>query len=192
MAKRGKRPTFFLAALVGGIALVLAAQPVVASTYYVDFTNSEGTSSDSRSGLSSSAAWIHCPGDASYTGSTALKLGDIVIFKKGITYSGQISTVSSGITYTISSWGTGTAVIDGGTRDAVFQVTHSSIRIDGGSGKALKLTGSGIVHAAIWSYGNSTLTGSTFTNLVIANVGNSSSEEGIGIKIGGNTVAYTY
>ena len=95
------------------------------ATYYVDYTNSEGTSSDANNGISTSTAWIHCPDDPVATDTSdsksPLSAGDTVIFKGGITYSGNIPCAASGnsgnrITYdgnSAGSWGAGDAIING-------------------------------------------------------------------------------
>jgi hypothetical protein len=91
-----------------------------AATYYVDYA--EG--SDSASGSSEDSAWQHCPGDAEAVkkpASCALKPGDVVKFKGGVVYRGQINITASGsegspIVYDgnfSSDWGTGKAIIDG-------------------------------------------------------------------------------
>ena len=184
---RSRRAIAFIVVLSLGTIVIPAA---VSETYYVDFANSEGTSADTNIGTTQSAALVHCPGDSHYSGSLVLSSGDTVVFKRGVTYSGSITTQSSGVTYTVTNWGTGDAVLDGSTNDYVFQVQHSNVTIDGAAQKAMKLTGP-IKHAAIWNYAVSQLTGSTFTNLRFIDIGNASSVEGIGIKIGGNDVAYT-
>ena len=143
------------------------------ASYYVDFSNSQGSSSDANAGTSANSALVHCPGDVNYSGPVALQSGDIVIFKRGITYSGKIRTVSPGVTYTVANWGTGDAIIDGGANDSVFQVGHSSITIYGGATQNLRLTGAAIADAAIWNYASNPLSGSKFTNLQITSVGNS-------------------
>jgi hypothetical protein len=103
----------------------------------------------------------------------------------------MINTQSNSVTYTVGDWGSGDAVFNGNGQDACFQVNHSSVTIDGGTGKNIALTGTGIKHAAIWNFSGSPLSGSTFISLKIHDVGSSNSVEGIGIKIGGNSVAYT-
>jgi hypothetical protein len=158
-----------------------------AATYYVDHAGG----SDSNNGTSVGSAFRRCPGDYSFGGSVRLQPGDRVIFKKGTTYYGMINTQSNSVTYTVGDWGAGDAVINGNGQSACFQVNHSSITIDGGKGKNMVLTGTGIRHAAIWNYAASPLSGSTFISLKIRDVGSGNSIEGIGIKIGGNSVAYT-
>ena len=157
------------------------------NTYYVDFS----TGDDTNNGISTSTPWKHAPGDTNYTGSGTLHSNDTVIFKRGITYYGMITTLSNGVNYTVTDWGTGDAIINGSGNDAVFQVQHNNITIDGGSNRNLVITGN-INHAGIWNYNDSTnLSGSTFTNLNISFIGSASSDEGVGIKIGGNNNAYT-
>lgn len=91
-----------------------------AATYYVDYA--EG--SDSASGNNEDSAWQHCPGDAAAVkkpASCALKPGDVVKFKGGVVYRGQINITASGaegspIVYDgnfSNNWGAGKATIDG-------------------------------------------------------------------------------
>lgn len=102
------------------ILLVLLVLPAGAASYYVDFSGG----SDAAAGTSSGAAWKHCPGDSSATGTaaaTTFAAGDTVFFRGGVTYTGQVSIAWSGtsgnrITYdgTGASFGSGRATIDGG------------------------------------------------------------------------------
>jgi parallel beta-helix repeat protein len=96
----------------------------------------------------------------------------------------MIITKSDGITYSVSDWGNGEAIIDGQTREACFRVSNNNITIDGGQNKELVITGK-VVHAGIWSYGPTDISGIKFTNLKIQNIGDVNSSEGIGIKITG-------
>jgi len=78
-----------------------------AAIYYVDF---EG-GSDTNTGLSEMTAWKHCPGDLLVSGNAAnanLTAGDIVYFKCGVTYCGNINLSSK------SSWN-GNAIVEGTT-----------------------------------------------------------------------------
>jgi hypothetical protein len=91
-----------------------------AATYYVDFSNGL----NSNNGNSTASAWKNCPGDSLATGvsaGTQIKAGDIILFKGGVVYKGQITVRWSGsasaqITYdgnSAGTWGTGKALIDG-------------------------------------------------------------------------------
>jgi len=97
--------------------LVLIGTPSWATTYYIDFAGGN----DSSTGTSTAAAWKHCSGDNQAGGiaaSTVLKAGDMVIFKGGISYFGEIKVNWSGsagnpIIYdgnTSETWETGKAV----------------------------------------------------------------------------------
>lgn len=143
-----------------------------------------------NSGMSTARPWKRCPGDGSYGGSKSLRPGDTIHFKRGVTYHGMIATISPSVRYTVTDWGNGDATIDGSGHDACFVVSHNSISIDGGSGRNLVLTGKTLRHAAIWNWAPHGLSGSTFSSLRIAEVGGPSSDEGIGIKIGGNSTVY--
>lgn len=96
----------------------IASAPVGSGQYYVDYASG----ADTNAGTSASAPWKHCPGDTNATGNAAacvLVAGDVVNFKGGVVYRGQIVCNRSGasgspITYkTGAGWGTGAAVIDG-------------------------------------------------------------------------------
>lgn len=65
------------------------------TTYYVDYLGG----SDDNSGTSTLAPFKHCPGDSNATdtaASTAFSPGDIIYFKKGVTYRGTIVNWQSG------------------------------------------------------------------------------------------------
>jgi len=90
------------------------------ASWFVD--NAAGN--DANAGTSTSAPFRHCPGDADATGNAASctpAAGDVVNFKGGVTYRGQIQVKSSGasgspILYDGNSgWGTGKAILDGST-----------------------------------------------------------------------------
>src|SRR5687767_5704986 len=75
--------------------VLLLASRVSAATYFVDFA----TGSDTNNGTSTSTPWKHCPGDPNATNianSTTLTAGDVVNFKGGVKYRGQIALVGSG------------------------------------------------------------------------------------------------
>jgi parallel beta-helix repeat protein len=103
------------------IVLLIGCSLSWATTYYIDFTNGL----NSNTGTSQTAAWKSCPGDAAAVqvpAQTSLKAGDIVIFKGGVIYKGEIAVKGSGssegmrIIYdgnAAGAWGTGKAVIDG-------------------------------------------------------------------------------
>ena len=66
------------------------------ATYYVDFA----AGSDSANGTSSSTPWKHCKGDSNATGTaagTTLTAGDVVNFKGGIIYTGQLAGDRRGV-----------------------------------------------------------------------------------------------
>jgi hypothetical protein len=96
--------------------LMVAYKPT--PTYYVDFSDG----SDLNDGLSTLAAWQHCPGDTNATdiaASTILGAGDTVIFRGGVVYTGQIAITQGGVSGspiaydgTGANWGRGQAHID--------------------------------------------------------------------------------
>lgn len=75
-----------------------------AATYYVDF---EG-GNDGNSGIATAAPWKHSPGDPNATNipaGTTLTPGDIITFKKGISYLGAIVRGASGALVTSGTKG---------------------------------------------------------------------------------------
>jgi len=100
------------------IFVLLAAQLFAgAAEYFVDFA--EG--SDSKSGTTQAEAWKHAPGDSQAEGKAAsvvLGPGDVVQFRGGVIYRGEIKIPASGnpgsrITYRGTGWGEGRAILDG-------------------------------------------------------------------------------
>lgn len=102
-----------------------------AATYYIDFAGG----SDSNTGISSSSPFKHSPGDGNATSlsaATTLSAGDVVLFKGGISYNGNINVNASGtagnpITFdgnSAGTWGTGRAIIDmKNTYEGAFSIT---------------------------------------------------------------------
>jgi hypothetical protein len=90
--------------------------PAYATTYYVDFANGN----DNNNGLTTTTAFKHAPGDPQATGiadSRILQAGDIVQFKAGVAYKGQVLLTRSGtstnqIIYRGQGWGTGRATFN--------------------------------------------------------------------------------
>jgi hypothetical protein len=69
--------------------LLLSTAPVFAATYYVDFAGG----SDDRDGRTPETAWKRSPGDKQATGNpkaASLQPGDIIKFKGGVQYLGEI------------------------------------------------------------------------------------------------------
>lgn len=93
------------------IFLFVIVIPLNAATYYVDYANGN----DNNNGLTTTFAFKHSPGDPLATGlagSTILQAGDIVQFKSGVEYKGQVlltknGTSASFIEYRGQGWGTG-------------------------------------------------------------------------------------
>ena len=113
------RPVRLFTALV---ACLLGATAARGATYFVDFA--EG--SDENAGTSKQAPFQHCPGQRGLKGSAGkveLAPGDTIVFKGGVRYAGTVSITASGtkaapIIYdgnTAGGFGTGKAIIDGGT-----------------------------------------------------------------------------
>jgi hypothetical protein len=72
-----------------------AACGVSPTTYYVDFS----AGNDANSGLATDAAWQHAPGDSGgswHDSNCVLQAGDIVIFKKGVTYTNTVTSTAPG------------------------------------------------------------------------------------------------
>lgn len=102
------------------LALCCCQITAFSAVYYVDYENG----SDSARGTREDSAWKHCPGDPEAVKSPAaavLKSGDVIKFKGGVIYRGQINITASGteglpIIYDgnySNDWGSGRAVIDG-------------------------------------------------------------------------------
>jgi hypothetical protein len=100
----------------------LSTLPKRTPTYFVDFDSG----SDTADGKTQGTAWKHSPGDASATGvplSAKLAAGDVVQFKGGVVYKGQIAITASGSASAPLvleggpqvGWGSGKAIIDGET-----------------------------------------------------------------------------
>ena len=97
--------------------MILITGQSFATDYYVDFDNGN----DSNTGITTTTAWKHAPGDPQATGiplSVNLNGGDRVLFKGGVIYRGQIKLKHSGaennpIIYKGDGWGSEKAIIDG-------------------------------------------------------------------------------
>ncbi|MCX6376849.1 MAG: right-handed parallel beta-helix repeat-containing protein [Armatimonadetes bacterium] len=159
----GKRPSrlapIVLALAIGGVTVTpfdrMHLQWFAGNTYYVDFASG----ADTNNGTSAATPFKHCHGDAGATDTAAashLAPGDIVYFRKGVTYSGVISVDASGtsgnvITFGTTSWGTGTyATIDcGGTDYAINMASNDWLCFDG-----LKVIGNAFTTAhTMWGIG---------------------------------------
>ncbi len=115
---------------------LLLTIPIYATTYYVDYANG----SDSNNGTSKTTAFRHAPGDPSATGTAGginLGAGDVIQFRAGIEYKGQIQTSWSGssnnyIEYRGQGWGTGRATFNmEDTRGYAFKGGADYIKITG-------------------------------------------------------------
>lgn len=105
--------------------------------YFVDYV----AGSDANNGTTINTPFKHCPGDPSATGtaaSTTLSGGNIVFFKGGVEYKGQVLVNNSGISgneivFTSSSlWGTGRATFNmENTRQYAFKGSGDYIKIQG-------------------------------------------------------------
>lgn len=99
------------------LCLLFIIGSTYATKYYVDFNSGN----DSKSGTSESAAWKHAPGDEKASGNAStvtLSSGDIVLFKGGIVYRGNIEIKDDGsmgnpITFKGDGWGSEKAIVDG-------------------------------------------------------------------------------
>lgn len=101
------------------LSLFLAGT-VSAASYYVDYANGD----NAADGLSPQTAWQHSPGDqqaSDHPSRTTLQAGDIIRFKGGVTYTGEIKLGVSGSEpapiildgNTDGSYGEGRAILDG-------------------------------------------------------------------------------
>jgi len=99
------------------VLILCGTVPADAKTYYVDYD----AGSDSHSGLEQGKAWKHSPGDPQATGQAAtaeLSPGDVVQFRAGVSYRGNIVVPASGseqqpIVFRGRGWGEGRAILDG-------------------------------------------------------------------------------
>ena len=116
-ARRNRLNKFQWIWLIVIFGLFVLAKISEGASYYVDYQGGN----DSNTGLSTSSPWGHCPGDSRATGnaaSTNLSSGDSVIFKRGVTYTGDTSSApivtlsSSGAKVTENS-SNGTRTISG-------------------------------------------------------------------------------
>ncbi|MEX1117587.1 MAG: right-handed parallel beta-helix repeat-containing protein [Terrimicrobiaceae bacterium] len=90
---------------------------LLAAEYFVDY----GSGDDGNSGKSEAEAWKHAPGDSQAggkAGSAVLEPGDVVQFRGGVIYRGEIKIPASGtpekrIVYRGTGWGEGRAILDG-------------------------------------------------------------------------------
>lgn len=109
----------------------LSIQPVFCTNYYVDFNSGD----DTNSGTSQEEAWQHCPGDENAESVPALielQPRDIICFKGGVVYQGNITLYASGdsinhITYKGDGWGSEKAIIDGSMPITVWTALNDSI-----------------------------------------------------------------
>ena len=98
---------YYILIYVGLLFLVLTSN-AFAATYYVDYAQGN----DTNNGTSTSAPFRHCPGDPNATDSAAsiiLSPGDVVIFKRGVTYQGTIICEQDGAQVASGSKGAITA-----------------------------------------------------------------------------------
>lgn len=104
-------------------AVLLCSDPASAATWYVDYDGG----ADSANGQSSTTAFQHCPGDPAATAvakATVPAAGDVVLFKGGVHYRGNVVIPSSGAAgnpviwdgNTAGTFGTGRAILDGAER----------------------------------------------------------------------------
>lgn len=141
-----------------------------AATYFIDYASG----SNSNIGTNSASPWKHCPGDINATGTPAVTTfspGDIVRFKGGVAYMGEIllrwsGSASALITYdgnSSESWGTGKAIVD-----CAFALNAAAMKLQSGVSNVridnFELRNAGgyaaddpvVINAANGVYGNST------------------------------------
>lgn len=122
-------------------SLVLALCSIASAfgaTYYIDFAGGN----DQADGRSPQTAWKHSPGDKKATSNpaaTELQPGDILHFKGGVTYVGEISIKASGTEgspiiidgNTDGSFGEGRAIFDGAQMITDWKKVTSAEQVDG-------------------------------------------------------------
>ncbi len=110
--------------------------PAYAATYYVDFANGN----DNNNGITTTTAFKHAPGDPLATGTAhnvILQAGDVVQFKAGVEYKGQVlvtrnGTSTNAIEYRGQGWGTGRATFNMEyTRQYAFKGGADYVKITG-------------------------------------------------------------
>lgn len=120
------------------LTLIVAASATDAATYYVDFEGGD----NEADGLSPQTAWKHSPGDSSATGQPStveLEAGDIIRFKGGVQYLGEISLTVSGSEgkpivldgNADGAYGEGRAVLDGARMITQWQPVASAAEVRG-------------------------------------------------------------
>lgn len=120
------------------LALIVSASLASAATYYVDFEGGD----NEADGLSPQTAWKHSPGDSKATGKPStveLGAGDIIRFKGGVQYLGEISLEASGSEgkpivldgNTDGAFGEGPAVLDGARMITKWQSVSSAAEVGG-------------------------------------------------------------
>src|SRR5262245_42940260 len=116
-ARKSRSWTRRLLVIAASLACAACGPRAQSAVYYVD--NSAGA--DQASVVSETAAWRHAPGDPAAAGRPAavkLQPGDVVRFKGGVLYRGEILLNASGsadkpIVYAGDQWGPQPAVFEG-------------------------------------------------------------------------------
>ena len=120
------------------VAAGLCSSAISAATYHINYRDGD----DASDGLGPATAWKHCPGDeraAGRAGKVELKPGDVVRFKGGVAYHGEIRVSASGaegraIVFdgnTDGSYGTGRAILDGAQMITGWQPVESAKEVGG-------------------------------------------------------------
>ncbi|WP_269539326.1 right-handed parallel beta-helix repeat-containing protein [Cerasicoccus fimbriatus] len=121
-----------------GLLLALSTN-TFAANYYIDYTGG----SDTADGTSPQSAWKHSPGDKNATGNpkaAELKPGDIVTFKGGVQYQGEIyfrdlkGAEGQPIVFdgnSAGNYGEGPAILDGATMITGWKKVTSADQVDG-------------------------------------------------------------
>jgi len=120
------------------VALLFTAGAASATTYYVDFEGGDNTAD----GQSAQTAWKHSPGDSNATGNPStveLQPGDVIKFKGGVQYLGEISLSVAGSEgkpivldgNTAGDFGEGKAVLDGAKMIDDWQAVDSADAVGG-------------------------------------------------------------
>lgn len=73
---------FALAVITLVVAQLMAVGPVSAATYYIDYE----TGSDANDSTSKDTPWKRCPGMTGFSGSYLHSVGDVFVFKGGVTW----------------------------------------------------------------------------------------------------------
>ena len=173
IARRGKLGTSsarkLARAFLAGFTIIMASQ-LAAATYYIDYNGGL----DSNNGTSTNSSWKRCPGMVGFSGTYSHAVGDLFMFKGGITwpsncfpltvrFSGGAGAndqyIGNGTWYSGGTWtypvfdggnvqnGYSSGLIAGGTRSNLFLSKLKLVNVGSltdGSGCAISASGNNV------------------------------------------------